>query len=435
LRPLCGLLPVAGWHAHDAAGRRIRKLLGTNPAEPALALDYYHNNAGQIIEVHKDEDDDHPLEQYVWSPRYVHAPVLRWRDENTDGENLETLYYCNDANMNVTALVDTSGAVVERYLYDPYGKVTVCEDDWTPREGNASAYSNEILFTGHRLDPESGLYITLHRHYHPTLGRWMQRDPKGYVDGMSLYEYCHSEPTCARDPQGLRYFILMDASKVRESPNNYIKLDDGTTMKYKDYVDGHVKSHNKAVDDRIRSVKSSPENTKFNLNGKMVSRQEMVRALENERAFYHEVSSGKDKAKKEIRDYLEKQGAGSADEVVYETHTNIRVLDKNKPRARGNVEVLSHSLGDEDVALKDTAKEFGGLLAGKNQPKLVVGACYMTDKEIKTIAAVKGGGVAGSDDEGHAVVPILTQPRFEEQQPHTRYAFTYGVYELQDYKH
>lgn len=42
-------------------------------------------NAGQIIEVHKDEDDDHPLEQYVWSPRYVHSPILRWRDGNTDG--------------------------------------------------------------------------------------------------------------------------------------------------------------------------------------------------------------------------------------------------------------------------------------------------------------------------------------------------------------
>jgi RHS repeat-associated protein len=200
---------IIATYRHDATGRRIRKLLGANPAEPTLTLDYYHNNTGQIIEVHKDEDDDHPLEQYVWSPRYVHAPILRWRDENTDGENLETLYYCNDANMNVTALVDgtsgseTFGQVVERYLYDPYGKATVCDGSWTPREGNASAFSNEILFTGHRLDPESGLYITLHRHYHPTLGRWMQRDPKGYVDGMGLYQYVGGNPCLRYDPLGM----------------------------------------------------------------------------------------------------------------------------------------------------------------------------------------------------------------------------------------
>ena len=48
------------------------------------------------------------------------APVVRFRDEDTDGQNVETFYYANDANFNVTALVDTSGAVVERYTYTLY---------------------------------------------------------------------------------------------------------------------------------------------------------------------------------------------------------------------------------------------------------------------------------------------------------------------------
>ncbi len=30
-----------------------------------------------------------------------------------------------DANFNVTAVVDDSGEVVERYVYDPFGQVTV----------------------------------------------------------------------------------------------------------------------------------------------------------------------------------------------------------------------------------------------------------------------------------------------------------------------
>ena len=39
--------------------------------------------------------------------------------------------------------------------------------------------------------------------YHPTVGRWLQRDPLGYVDGASLYEYCGGMPGVATDPHGL----------------------------------------------------------------------------------------------------------------------------------------------------------------------------------------------------------------------------------------
>jgi hypothetical protein len=42
-----------------------------------------------------------------------------------------------------------------------------------------------------------------HRHYAPDLGRWLSRDPLGYVDGMSLYEYVGSYPMNITDPSGL----------------------------------------------------------------------------------------------------------------------------------------------------------------------------------------------------------------------------------------
>ena len=57
----------------------------------------------------------------------------------------------------MTALVETDGDVVERYIYDPYGKPLFLAADWSLQEngdvdGIASNYANEILFTGHRLD-------------------------------------------------------------------------------------------------------------------------------------------------------------------------------------------------------------------------------------------------------------------------------------------
>ena len=44
--------------------------------------------------------------------------------------------------------------------------------------------------------------------YHPTLGRFLQRDPIGYADGMSLYEYVWSRPTHATDPLGFSGLTL-----------------------------------------------------------------------------------------------------------------------------------------------------------------------------------------------------------------------------------
>ncbi len=38
--------------------------------------------------------------------------------------------------------------------------------------------------------------------YTPALGRWLQRDPAGYVDGVNLYQYVQGRPTNLVDPLG-----------------------------------------------------------------------------------------------------------------------------------------------------------------------------------------------------------------------------------------
>jgi RHS repeat-associated protein len=114
----------------------------------------------------------------------------------------KTQDHLTDANYNVTALVDTSGAVQERYVYDPYGAVTVCNADWTER--TSGTMLNKVLFQGMYYDTETGLYHVRHRMYHPTLGRWLQRDPLGYVDGLHLYDFAGNAPTVSVDPAGLQ---------------------------------------------------------------------------------------------------------------------------------------------------------------------------------------------------------------------------------------
>jgi len=182
-------------YGYDGQGRRIAKTFGDTTTH------YYFNENWQVLETRVDTDPD-PLDQYVWDVRYIDAPLVRFHDSNTDGDYEDDddniLYYTQDANFIVTALV------VERYMYAPYGKATVLDADWEPVEGNQSAVANDVLYAGYRLDPETGLYASRVRTtYHPTLGRWTAQDKIPYQDGLNLYQFCVSNPISATDPTGL----------------------------------------------------------------------------------------------------------------------------------------------------------------------------------------------------------------------------------------
>jgi len=204
-------------YAYDGLHRRVRKTVDPDGAD--TDYDYYYNTKWQVLEIRADGDNAYPFKQYIWDLRYIDAPVCRIRDADTDGQNLETLYYTTDANMNVTALLEPDGDVVERYCYDAYGRLTVLDDDWSDDADNASDVDNEILYCGYRFDSETGYYHVRHRVYDPSLGRWVQRDPAGDLDGgMGLYEYVASGPTMGIDPLGLvRIPIITRTVTVNET--------------------------------------------------------------------------------------------------------------------------------------------------------------------------------------------------------------------------
>jgi RHS repeat-associated protein len=123
------------------------------------------------------------------------------------GTGPQVYHYLRDALGSVVGLTNESGNLVERYTYDPYGKVFIERQDlatgaWTPT--NASSFGNPWLWTGHRYDPAVGLYHTHFRTYSPMLGRWLQRDPIGYAAGsVNLYEHVLGNPLYWVDPLGL----------------------------------------------------------------------------------------------------------------------------------------------------------------------------------------------------------------------------------------
>ncbi|AQT69287.1 RHS repeat-associated core domain protein [Anaerohalosphaera lusitana] len=125
--------------------------------------------------------------------------------------------YIHNHLYSPVAMIDwTNGAIAERCEYSVYGTATVRlpgpdntyyalpDDDIIQDEPETA---NPYLYTGRRLDIlDSGslkLQYSRHRYYDAQTGRFLQKDPAGYVDGLNAYEYVRSYPILAADPTGL----------------------------------------------------------------------------------------------------------------------------------------------------------------------------------------------------------------------------------------
>jgi len=161
--------------------------------------DLYYSPAAQVLE---ERVGGLVQSQYVWSPGYVDALVERDRDTNADGTLDERLYAAHDANFNVTAVFDTSGNVVERYAYDPFGAATVLTPAFASRP--STLYAWDRLHQGLESVSEIGLYADRARWLSPGLGRFTSVDPLGFGGGdANFYGYVGNGPTGGLDPSGL----------------------------------------------------------------------------------------------------------------------------------------------------------------------------------------------------------------------------------------
>lgn len=171
-------------YAYDALGRRIRKTTSDGTI-------YYFYDGNNLIEERDAQGNT--------TVTYVYANGIDQVVQMSRGN--DTYYYHVDGLGSVMAVTNASGAVVERYSYDPYGTPTIY--DASGYELSQSAIQNRMLFTGREYDAESGLYHYRARSLQPDLGRFNQTDPLLFVDDMNLYSYVGNMPTAYIDPMGM----------------------------------------------------------------------------------------------------------------------------------------------------------------------------------------------------------------------------------------
>ncbi len=189
-------------YEYDGANRRINKTFADD-----MGVEHFYNHDWQMLEERAVDDEGTPtaVNQYVWSARYVDAPVLRFHDANADGDLFDvgdtTYYYTGDANFNVTATIDAgTGEVVERYVYTAYGEATVYDEDWANPRAPAT---DGPLYCGYFFDAETGLYQVRNRYYDSSVSAFISRDPIGYwAKDANLYRYVANRPLGLLDPSG-----------------------------------------------------------------------------------------------------------------------------------------------------------------------------------------------------------------------------------------
>jgi len=189
------------------------------------------------------------------SGSYIDELAFRERDVDNDASKVleERRFYAQNWRKDVVAMLDSSGGLVEQVRYSSYGVSYGLPAGDTDSDGDYDATdlaaitgsydvrkdanldgSIDIFDVLHAASVGGGGYVTTgrdvlgnshnenrfgygaylrdpavsqlhvrHRVFRSDIGRWLTRDPAGYVDGLNLYEYVMARSVKYLDPSGL----------------------------------------------------------------------------------------------------------------------------------------------------------------------------------------------------------------------------------------
>jgi RHS repeat-associated protein len=160
----------------------FQKLRIKAATSPAATTHYIWDSFGHIISEHN-ATGGAALKQYIW---LGDTPLAVF--DNT------TLYYVHPDHLDRPVAMTNATAMTIAWAakYDPFGN---------PVAVTVSPVNNQRL-PGQWFQSEDGLAYNWHRTYDPTLGRYTQADPLGFVDGPGIYNYAGQSPLTVTDPTG-----------------------------------------------------------------------------------------------------------------------------------------------------------------------------------------------------------------------------------------
>jgi RHS repeat-associated protein len=167
-------------YAYDGLGRRT----AISSVDGTYQLQIY-SHAGQLLYGTRQNG------MTTTTTRYVYLAGKAIAETNSI---VGTSYLHTDALGSPAAVTDSTGLLLSRARYEPYGKAT------------AGTVPTELGFTGHVNDASTGLVYMQQRYYEPVAGRFLTVDPvvtdADNGRGFGRYHYAENNPYRYTDPDG-----------------------------------------------------------------------------------------------------------------------------------------------------------------------------------------------------------------------------------------
>jgi RHS repeat-associated protein len=175
-------------YTYDVMNRRIAKSVDSDGAGSTTATTTRFVYDGDNVLLEFDGSTSS-----IPSTRYLHGPGVDQVLAQDSGSN--TVWHLADHLGTIHDLVDSSGAVVNHYVYDSFGNVV----DST----SGATVDTRYKFTGREFDGETGMHYYRARYYDAKVGRFIGQDPLSFNgDGPNLYTYVLNHPVDRVDPYG-----------------------------------------------------------------------------------------------------------------------------------------------------------------------------------------------------------------------------------------
>ena len=181
------------WYRYNAAGERVVKF-SSRQARAVTHQDVVHYLPG--LEV-RTTGDGKVLQVIDVQLDRGSVRCLHWVKGPPDDINNDQVRYSIDDHLGSSCLeLDQLAAVISHEGYYPYGGTA-----WWAARSKVDADYKTIRYSGKERDA-SGLYYYGARYYAGWLGRWINPDPIGSINGLNLYRFCGNNPICRIDPDG-----------------------------------------------------------------------------------------------------------------------------------------------------------------------------------------------------------------------------------------
>jgi len=162
---------------YDGLGRRVRKT--TN----GVATYFLYDGDNIVMQL---SSTGQPQLEFSYYPGVDQPHAVR---QSSTGA---VYYYVTSQPGHVSALVNASGQVVNRYDYTPFGQAIATTEQ----------IAQPFRYTARQLDSETGLYYYRARYYDPAIARFISEDPIGLAGGVNQYAYVGNDPINRLDPSG-----------------------------------------------------------------------------------------------------------------------------------------------------------------------------------------------------------------------------------------